>query len=281
MAEKNSPTERLKELVNGPEATLDLAEAALVIAQEEYTDLHIVAYLRRLDELAETVRARSAPDAPPENIIATMNRLLFKEQGFSGNANDYYDARNSFLNEVLDRRLGIPITLSILYMEVGWRLGLPLEGISFPGHFLVKLPLKRGEVVLDPYCDGISLSEEDLRRRLLQTYGEEDADIPLERLLTTASKKEILVRMLRNLMGSYLRTEELPKALAAVDRMLLIMPDLTDEVRDRGLLYERLECVHAALADFRRYLELKPDASDAAHIRNRIIELQRRAAALH
>lgn len=281
MAKKNSPTKRLKELVSGPEATLDLAEAALVIAQEEYTDLHIVAYLRRLDELAETVRARSAPDAPPENIIATMNHLLFKEQGFSGNANDYYDARNSFLNEVLDRRLGIPITLSILYMEVGWRLGLPLEGISFPGHFLVKLPLKRGEVVLDPYCDGISLSEEDLRRRLLQTYGEEDADIPLERLLTTASKKEILVRMLRNLKDSYLRTEELPKALAAVDRMLLIMPDLTDEVRDRGLLYERLECVHAALADFRRYLELKPDASDAAHIRNRIIELQRRAAALH
>lgn len=278
---KSLPAQRLKQLVGGPEEDLDLAEAALVIAQDEYPHLDVAAYLHRLDELAQTIRSRLEPDAPPENIIASMNYLFFKEEGFAGNSADYYDPRNNFLNEVLDRRLGIPITLSILYMEVGRRLGLRLEGVSFPGHFLVKLPLKRGEVVLDPYLGGISLSEEDLQQRLAQVYGEDPPEIPLERLLGSAGKKEILVRMLRNLKASYLRTEEFARALPVVDRILLIMPELADEVRDRGLLYDRLDCVQAALANFRRYLELKPDASDAGDIRSRIIELQGQASILH
>lgn len=277
---KNSPTERLKQLLNSPEEALDLAEAALVIAQDEYPQLDIGAYLRRLDELAETVRVRLSPEAAPENIIATMNYLFFKEEGFAGNTTDYYDPRNSFLNEVLDRRLGIPITLSIVYMEVGRRLGLPIEGVSFPGHFLVKLELERGDVVLDPYAGGISLSEEDLNQRLHQAYGEQP-EVPLKRLLASAGKKEILARILGNLKAIYLRTEEFAKALSVTDRILLISPDLPGELRDRGLLYERQECVHSALQDYRRYLELAPDAPDAEDIRARMIDLQGPAHLLH
>jgi len=260
---------------------LDLAEAALLIAQHEYPQLDIAVYLHRLDELAETVRARLSPDAGPESIIATMNSLFFKEQGFSGNDADYYDPRNSFLNEVLDRRLGVPITLSIVYMEVGWRLGLPLEGISFPGHFLVKLPMESGNLVLDPYAGGVSLTEEDLTQRLYQAYGHEQPDIPLERLLVSAGKKEILARVLRNLKNSYVQTQEFPKALSVIDWLLLIMPDLPEEVRDRGFIYEQLECDQSALQDYRRYLELQPDAPDVEDIRARVIDLQQKASVLH
>ena len=136
----SSPNERLKQLAEGPEEDLDLAEAALLIAQHEYPQLDVAGYLRRLDEFAGTVRQRLRPHVLPEQIIAAMNYFLYKEQGFAGNSDDYYDPRNSFLNEVIDRRLGIPITLSIIYMELGRRLGLLFQGISFPGHFLVKLP---------------------------------------------------------------------------------------------------------------------------------------------
>ena len=126
------------------------------------------AYLRKLDDLADNVQARLTPHAPPEKIIATMNQFLFQELGFSGDTKDYYDPRNSFLNDVLDRRTGIPITLSILYMEVGRRLGLALQGVTFPGHFLVKLVLEDGQVILDPFSGGASLSEEELKSRLHQ-----------------------------------------------------------------------------------------------------------------
>lgn len=281
MVMKSSPAQRLKEIVGRPEEKLDLAEAALLIAQDEYPELDVSTYLHRLDELAETVRTRLLPDAGPESIIAAMNYLFFSEQGFSGNDADYYDPRNNFLNDVLDRRVGIPITLSIVYMEVGQRLGLPLEGISFPGHFLVKLPTESGDVVLDPYAGGVSLTEEDLNERLYHAYGHEKPDMPLNRLLASAGKKEILARVLRNLKNSYVQTEDFSKALSVIDRLLLIAPNLPGEVRDRGLIYEQLECPHAALQDYRRYLELEPEAPDAEDIRTRAIDLQQKGSALH
>ncbi|MFQ5995747.1 MAG: SirB1 family protein [Acidiferrobacterales bacterium] len=273
--------ERFKELVKNSDESLDLAEAALLIAQEEYPDLDITAYLQRLDEFAGAVRARISSDAVPENVIATMNYFLFKEMGFAGNTGDYYDPRNSFLNEVLDRRLGIPLTLSILYIEVGQRLGLDLEGISFPGHFLVKLRLAKGEVVLDPYEGGVSLSEEDLGQRLIQAFGGKLPKVPLARLLEGAPKKEILVRMLRNLKNIYVEKEMFAKALCAIDRILLTTPGLATELRDRALVYERLECAQAAIDDYRRYLELEPEAADSEDIRVRMIDLQRRSPPLH
>jgi regulator of sirC expression with transglutaminase-like and TPR domain len=273
--------ERWQQLVGMSDEALDLAEAALTIAQQEYPHLNIASYMKRLDELADAVRARVMPDATPEHIVATMNHYFFKEQGFTGNNEDYYDPRNSFLNEVLDRKLGIPITLSIVYMEVGRRLDLPLEGIAFPGHFLVKLPLKQGNVILDPYLDGISLSEGDLRERLKQVYGEAHMEMSLDRLLDSANKKEILARILRNLKTIYLRTDEFDKALSVVERILSIAPHSAEDLRDRGLIYQRLECVHAALEDLRNYFDLAPDASDAVDIRARIIELQGQASTLH
>jgi len=273
--------ERWQQLVGMSDEALDLAEAALTIAQQEYPHLNIASYMKRLDELADAVRARVMPDATPEHIVATMNHYFFKEQGFTGNNEDYYDPRNSFLNEVLDRKLGIPITLSIVYMEVGRRLDLPLEGIAFPGHFLVKLPLKQGNVILDPYLDGISLSEEDLHERLRQVYGEAHMEMSLDRLLDSANKKEILARILRNLKTIYLRTDEFDKALSVVERILSIAPHSAEDLRDRGLIYQRLECVHAALEDLRNYFDLAPDASDAVDIRARIIELQGQASTLH
>ena len=276
-----SPNERLKQLVDGPEDALDLAEAALLIAQHEYPQLDVAVYLRRLDRFAEDVRARLSPDPSPEHVIATMNYFFYKEQGFTGNASDYYDPRNSFLNDVLDRKVGVPITLSIVYMEVARRVGLDLEGISFPGHFLVKLPTSDGAVVLDPYAGGISLSAEDLEARLNQLYGELGHKVSLDEALASAGKKEILLRMLRNLKAIYLHNKELDKALSVVDRMLLIVPDQANELRDRGLIYRQLECAQAALADLRRYLEIEPDAADGEEIHVHIVELQQQVGSLH
>jgi len=280
MTIKKSTLERLKRLVNDHEEAINLAEVALLLAEEEYPNLDVGAYLRRLDDLSGNVRARLAPGAPPEKIIATMNQLLFEEERFAGDAEQYYDPRNSFLNEVLDRRLGIPITLSIVYMEVGRRLGLSLEGVSFPGHFLVKLELEHSKVVLDPYSGGISLSEQELSNRLHEFHGDQ-LKAPLDRFLASAGKKEILVRMLRNLKAIYLHKEDYASALSVIDRILLIRPDLPEELRDRGLLYEHLECAQSALQDYRRYLELEPDAPDAAAIRSRMIKIGKTTPALH
>jgi len=280
MTIENSTTERLKELLDRPEEEMGLAEAALLIAQDEYPHLDIGAYLQRLDDLSREVGARLSPGAPPENIIATMNHLLFQEKGFAGNEKQYYDARNSFLNEVLDRKVGIPITLSIVYMEVGRRLGLSLEGVSFPGHFLVKLERQQGRIVVDPYSGGISLNEQELTNRLHQSYGDQ-LDVPLDRLLASAGKRQILTRLLHNLKAIYLHTEEFTKVLTVIDRILLISPNLPAELRDRGLIYERLECAQSALEDYRRYIEVEPNAPDAREIRSRMINLQKITPALH
>lgn len=276
-----SPIERLRQVAQAPEEALDVAEAALVIAQHEYPALNIAAYLRRFDEFAHGVRERLEPDSPTTHRVIALNHFLFQEQGFSGNTEDYYDPRNSFLNEVLDRRLGIPITLAIIYIEVGRRLGLPLAGVSFPAHFLVRLSLPQGALVLDPYAGGIALHEEQLQRRLLQACGEAGAQLSLERLLVPAGKREILARMLRNLKAIYLRSGEPDKALAAIEHLLVLAPGLPEDIRDRGLVYEQLECAQAALGDLERYLLLRPRAHDTQAIRARLTTLQHQASRLH
>ena len=164
--------QRWKEIVAGPEEDIGLAEAALVIAAHEYPGLDLNAYLARIAELAETLKGRLRRDIGPTDALVALNRYLFEELGFSGNTADYYDPRNSYLNEVLDRRLGIPITLSVLCIEIGRRIGLALHGVSFPGHFLVKCVVRDGVVVLDPYARGASLSLDDLQLRLKTLRGE-------------------------------------------------------------------------------------------------------------
>lgn len=277
-----SPRARLQKLIEDSGQNFDLAEAALLIAAEEYPDLDIAFCLGQLDDIARKLKRRLRPDISTADTILALNRYLFKELGFGPNLEDYYDPRNSFLNEVIERKVGIPITLSIVYIEIGQRIGLPLEGVSFPGNFLVKCTVHGDAIVLDPYAKGISLSLADLQQRLQQLYGgETSAKAKVAAMLETASKKDVLVRMLRNLKAIYLHYNQMRQALSAVDRILLIAPAEVHEVRDRGAIYQKLECFRAALTDFQRYLEAEPGAEDGDAIRERIIELQRSAARLN
>jgi regulator of sirC expression with transglutaminase-like and TPR domain len=276
------PLRRFAGLMAGSDAHIDLADAALLVARQEYPDLDPGPYLRRLDAMAAALRPRLDPHGDAVGSILALNDYLFGELGFAGNRDDFRDPRNSFLNEVLDRRLGIPITLSLVYLEVGWRLGLPLRGVSFPGHFLVKLEIEDGEVILDPFLRGASLSLDDLASRiqgLAATQRPTRASLP--RLLAAASNKVILLRMLHNLKQTYLEREDYPRALSTLEWILAAVPNDPREIRDRGTVYERLECAKAALADLRRYLELAPEAADAEAIRVRVVELHQAVARLN
>lgn len=261
---------------------LVLADVALLLARDAYPELDIGHYLVRLDDMAGEIGQRLADDADVFATLAELNRYLFHEQGFRGDFDNYYDPRNSYLNEVLDRRTGIPITLSLVYIEVGRRLGLPLQGVSFPGHFLVKCSVDGGEVVLDPFSGGTSLGVEELEHRLHEVIGEKHAEhVELSTLLVAAPNRDILVRMLHNLKTLHLRDEDLHRALAVCERILQLKPNSAEDLRDRGVLYATLDCFSAALADLRRYLSLRPNAPDAEEIRRRVIDLQAYSARLH
>ena len=275
---------RWEEIVSRPEESIDLAEAALAIAAEEYRGLDIPDYLARIDEMGATLRQRLRRDITTTETIIALNHYLFDELGFSGNATDYYDPRNSYLNEVLDRRLGIPITLSIVYVEVGRRAGLGLRGVSFPGHFLVKCAVRNGAVVLDPYARGVSLGMDDLRQRTRAVQGggaAQASDDELRRMLVAAGKKDILARVLRNLKAIYLQKREMERALSASMRLIALDPRTAEEYRDRGAIYHELECFRAALVDYERYLQLRPRADDAQAVKERLAELQQLAARLN
>ena len=277
-----SHAERFRQFMCGPDAEINLCEAALLIAAEEYRNLDIASYLQQLDQLAATLKRRLRPDIGPADTIIALNRFLFDEHGFSGDAADYYDPRNSFLNEVLDRKRGIPITLAVVYIEIGRRIGLPVQGISFPAHFLVKCPLREGTVVLDPYAKGISLSFDDLKQRIKSLRnGVEPSRSVVAGALATASNKDIVVRMLRNLKGIYSHHKEWLKALSAVDRIIIAMPNSAEEYRDRGMFYANLECFRAALFDLQAYLKMLPVAQDVDVVREKVIELQAVAARLN
>jgi len=262
--------------VSRPDDRIDLAEAALLIAREEYPELEVGAYLRRLDELAATARPSVNPDSPAAEQVAQLNRFMFVERGFAGNRDNYYDPRNSYLNEVLDRRTGIPISLSLVYAEVAQRLDLPVYGVSFPGHFLVKY-VGTSEIIVDPFF-GMVITRQECWQRLHGIYGSKARLEP--RMLRPASHREILVRLLSNLKQIYVDTADFDRALACVDRILLLQPDDARELRDRGILYQRLECYAAALRDFERYLRLAPDDKAAALIREGLPDLRRQAAML-
>ena len=274
-------SERLRQIVSGPDEDISLAEAALLIAGHGYPDLNVAAYLSRIEELAHMLRLRiDEDDSIPERISA-LNQFLFGELGFAANSDDYYDPRNSFLNEVLERRTGIPITLSVIYMELGRKVGLPLQGVSFPGHFLVKCAVPEGAVVLDPYSGGISLGLPDLQKRLREVQGGEVSRAIVAELLVSATNKEIIVRLLRNLKAIYLREHKLDKALPIMNWIIATMPEQTPELRDRGMIYQELECPRAALTDFETYLQVSPGSDDAGDIRGRIIELRKEVARLN
>jgi regulator of sirC expression with transglutaminase-like and TPR domain len=276
------PPKTWQDVIDAPREQLNLAAAALVIAGDEYRQLDIAAYLHRIDELAATLRKRLRADIAPAEKLGLLNHYLFTELGFAGNTDDYYDPRNSYLNEVIERKLGIPITLSVLFIEVGQRLGLPLSGVSFPGHFLVKCALRDGAVIIDAYAKGALLGIKDLQKRLRVLSGGRDvAPESVMRLLTVAQPVDILARMLRNLKAIHTERGDRGKALAAVNRVLDLYPDAADEYRDRARLHEELECFRAALADFETYLRLQPAVDDARAVRAKIAELRERASRLN
>ena len=266
-------------LVQGPEGALDLAVAALLIAKEEYPDLDVSQYLARLDAMAAQVAARLVPGASPHEVIDGLNRYLFEEQGFHGSAEKYYDPRNSFLNDVLDRRIGIPITLSTVYIELGRRLEFPIRGVGFPGHFLVKYAAGQTEIVLDPFHGGAILSHAACADRLRQMYGDQLSFEPS--LLAPVGPRQILARMLANLKAIYLQSHQYAKALAAVERILLLAPDAPEELKARAILLAHLDREGEAIAAFETYLARAPEVPDAEAVKKRIVQLRRHIAMLN
>ncbi len=237
-----------------------IAPAALAIARVEYPALDASPYLQRLERMGETAAARlkRRGESRVDAQVATLNAYLFEELGFTGNRDHYDDPRNSFLNEVLDRRTGIPISLAVVYLEVGRRAGLRLEGVNFPGHFLLRAPAVAGseELILDPFHGGALLSEVDCRQLLRQHLGDEAAFDPT--LLATATRQQIVVRMLVNLKRLYVRMRSFPQARFIAHLLLTVDPSALSELRDRGLLAYHMEDFAAALRDLETYLRLMP-----------------------
>lgn len=272
---------RLLDLLEADPDAVSLAELALLVAQGEYPHLDISHYLRLIEDIAMSIRQRLGPEADSAEIIVAMNQRLFQELRYGAAGTDYYDPRNSYLNEVMERRRGIPITLSILYIEVGRRLGLPVDGVAFPGHFLVKCDVPDGIVLLDPYHGGVTLDREDLQDRLREGRGEEVSDEALDDMLVSASPRDIVARILRNLKSIHLKAKQMEQALAVLMWLTEVLPGEAAERRDRGLVYQNLECFRAALADYEHYLEHLPDADDADAIRGRVVDMRRAAARLN
>src|SRR5947207_13249873 len=247
-------------LVKRPEAKLDLARAALLIAAEADPNVDVDGEIHTLESWASTLRSQLDPSWNNLQKLARLRNFLYEELRFRGDRRDYYSPSNSLLNQVMGRRLGVPLTLSIIFMELGWRVGMPLEGVGFPGHFLVRLAGEPLALLLDPYERGTSVHEEDCRRML---HDLSDGKLELsDQYLASISKRDMIVRLLMNLKGAYLRANEDQNALAAVDRLLLLRPDDLDEVRDRGLLLYRLQRYAPALEALLRYLDKCPDAAD-------------------
>ena len=264
----SEPRPEVLALTQQRDEDIDLARAALILAQQSYPELVVEPYLAKLDAMAHAVLERLGTDVEPRRVIAELNRQLFEAEGFRGNERDYYDPRNSYLNEVLDRKLGIPITLSVVYMEVARRLPLVVLGVGLPGHFLVKVPTPAGDILLDPFSGGRELTEDDCQERLDRVYG---GLVRLERrMLQPVSKRHILVRILNNLKTTYVSQGEFDRALEVVGSILTLEPSSLPDLRDRGLLRYRQNRFEEALSDLRKYLMLAHDAEDREQIKQAV-----------
>jgi len=269
------------------DVNIDLAHACLLIAQDAYPDLQVERYLGDIERMAMRLRGRTPQTAVVEERVAALNQFLFEDLGFRGNTEEYYDPRNSYLNDVIDRKIGIPISLSVVYLAVGRRVGLPLEGVSFPGHFLVRLRLPAGVLVIDPFAGGAPQSETDLRERLQRVIppGATDnvplSDLPLDQFIEPATNRQTLARVLRNLKAIYRETDKPERMLEVLNRMLMVAPDSTADLRERGIVYQRLECFRAALKDLSDYVEREPEAPDMDEVRTRLVEVSARCARLN
>jgi regulator of sirC expression with transglutaminase-like and TPR domain len=268
---------RFRALIRRPEAELSLAEAALCIAWEDLGACDVAGALRELDRMAAEVRPLLAGVSEPGAQVEALNGHMFGALGFRGNTWRYSDPQNSYLNRVLETRTGLPIALSAVYMEVGWRLGLPLAGLALPGHFLVQYLTDAEPIYIDPFYRGRLWSAGECERQVASYYGSVSADL-MRQVVAPPGKLAILERMLRNLQGAYLEREDLPQALAALDRILLLSPGEAPDLRDRGLLLARMGRTTAALEDLERYARLSPGAPDLPSVRQKACSLAERTA---
>lgn len=259
--------------ISQPDEQIDLAKAALYIAQEEYPDIDPNEYLNILDLMASEVQERLPTQRYPLRIIQGINQYLYQDLGFTGNIDDYYDPRNSYFNEVIDRQTGIPITLSLVYLEVARRIDFPMVGVGMPGHFLIRPEFEEVGIFVDAFDGGKILFPEDCQERLSEVYGQPMTLRP--EFLKSVTPRQFLVRMLTNLKLIYLRQEELELAFAAVERILLLVPEAPGELRDRGLIYYQMGRWVAAADDFETYLAKVPNAEDAPVIRRLLNQLGR------
>ncbi|HLP91287.1 MAG TPA: SirB1 family protein [Nostocaceae cyanobacterium] len=258
--------------IQKPDELMDLARAALYIAGEEYPDMDPEEYINALDMMAEEVQERLPTPRYPLRVIQTINQYLYEDLGFKGNQKDYYDPRNSFLNQVIDRRLGIPITLALVYMEIAQRLDFPMQGVGMPGHFLIRPNIPDMEIFVDAFNNGEVMFAEDCQERLSQIYQQQVTLQP--EFLAVVSKRQFLARMLTNLKYIYLQEQNLTKSLATVERILLLFPSAILELRDRGLLNYQLGHFIQAKADLETYLHQVPTAEDANMIRQLLNRLE-------
>ena len=262
----------LAEIVAKEDAEIDLTQAALLIATIAYPDLDSARYLTQLSELAQRVRSVLALPSPAEMpelpddidplaVITAMNTVLFEQEDFHGNYSDYYNPNNSFLNQVLEQKTGIPITLSLLYIEVGKRVGIQLDGIGLPFHFVVGCRLSDGNTwYIDPFERGQLMSEQQCRIHIRRLAG---GKIRFHaHWFHPVTHKQLLIRMLTNLKNSYMHHENFPLALAVCDRLVLLAPTVAQERRDRGIVHLQLKHYVRALYDLKAYTEMAPEAED-------------------
>ena len=266
-------------MVKRPEPLLDLAHAALLIAAESDPQVDVHAELQRIDAWAAELRSRLDPSFNNLQKLARLRRFLFEELGFAGDGKDYFSPSNSLLHEVIQRRRGIPLTLGIIMMELGWRIGMPFEGVGFPGHFLVRLTGEPGDLLLDPFDHGTSVHEDDCRRMLNEiTKGAVEFS---PELIESIDKRQMIVRLLHNLKAAYVKRGQDADALSAVERLLILEPDDLTQVRDRGLLMFRLQRYAPAMESLRRYLAQAGDPPDREAIEQTVAALRLRLPTLN
>ncbi len=273
--------QRFAALVQGPDAEIDLPRAAFAFAGHECPDLDPIPPLSLLEKLGATARERLAGERDPFRAIDGLNELLFEEEGFEGNRENYYDPSNSFLHQVLEQRRGIPITLSVVWLEVAARAGLPARGVGFPGRYLVRYEADGdvGPVFLDPFEAGRILDDGNLQE-LLARYAGPDAVLD-ETNLRPATKRETLARMLRNLKGLYASAEAHPSLLWVVESILALEPGNPAEIRDHGMILANLERWPEALGELQSYAARMPKGEDAAEVLKTIRFVRRMAAQLN
>ena len=259
---------------------VDILRAALTLSRIHEPALDMEGYVHRVDELAARVAAKIDDPDDPVQIIAAMNDVLFREEMFRGNTVDYYSPRNSFLHDVLDRRLGIPITLALVYMEVGRRVGFQLFGVGMPGHFLVKhYDVDGHSILIDAFERGSIVTEDDCRQKLDSIYSGQVALQP--EFLLPVTRRQMLTRMLNNLRSIYLSQRDFRRAVQVVDLILVIYPRSPEDMKQRAVLCYNLNDFRGALSDFEEYVKMSPDASDAEEIRQTALSLRRSMAMMN